>query len=122
DSLDLLAYLNKWSEETRRHEDFQVRTILVVRRTVEKHRIVEELIARRLTLREAAQQFRELDEDVKQVQPEEPRLAAPAENDDAAAYRNVFVWVQAEVSVRPEAEDRLSELEQEMTQERLPQP
>jgi hypothetical protein len=112
-SLDLLVWLQKWSDAERRQEELKARGAPVFHRTTEKNRIVVELIARRLTLREAAQQFRELDEEVSQVQPEVPR--APASDGDEAACRNVITWVRSQLSANPkEADWVVMQLEREM--------
>jgi len=116
DSLDLMVWLQKWGDELHRRDELQTRSGPVFRRTVEKNRIVHELIAHQLTLREAADQFRELEEEVRQAQPDGPD-ALPMNSDDEEMYRNVIVWVRSELAAKPdEAEKVVSELEREMSE------
>ena len=118
DSLDLMMWLRTWADAMQEHEELRARGVPVFRRTVEKNHIVRELLAHHLTMREATDRFRELDEDVRQAQPDLP-TAIPESADDAAASRSVLLWVRSELAAKPdEAEKVVSELEREMCEDR----
>jgi hypothetical protein len=111
ENLDLLRWASKIGDEMRRHEALEARSAPIVRCNYEKHRLVQELIAHRLTLREVLEQFRELNKAVIEADPNKDLQTAL---DEASLRHNLLIWVRKELAYQPsvevEVERKLAEL------------
>jgi hypothetical protein len=112
DSLDLLKWTGKFGDALRQQTALEARAAPVFRRTIEKRRIAHELIAHHLTAREAVDQFRELDVEVAETEPD-PQLRPSL--DEGEARHSVLLWVQAELAQHPGVgEDVVDEIERDI--------
>jgi hypothetical protein len=103
---DLSAVGRVLLTETRREQDLQARDADCLRRLAAKHEVTEALLAGRLSLRRAAELFRQIDEDAGGA------VAAGTDGDDAA-YDNVLAWAETALSDRPGSADELARLRAE---------
>lgn len=103
--------------EMRRSEALEERAEELTRVFEAKKSIITDLVSQRLTLHEAAEQFRQADELIE----EDPEgLVAPykAPLTEKGLYRQVILWVQAELKTDPQqAEQVIPRLQQEMAEE-----
>jgi hypothetical protein len=92
--------------ETRREQDLQARDADCLRRLAAKHEVIDALLAGRLSLRRAAELFRQIDEDA-------GGAAAAGTDGDDAAYDNVLAWAENALPDRPGCADELARLREE---------
>ena len=100
--------------ESRRSEAWRYRAKMVTRNIEVKHAVVHEIIAGRLTLREAVARFQEANQLVENNDRDLlPDYQIPATEE--GVYRQVLAWVRAEVSSLPaeQAQRILTSLEKE---------
>ena len=83
-----LAGSGRWlMAEVHREAELKDRSEAMVRRLMDKQAVIDELFKGGLTLREAGEAFRRLDEEARQE-----KAAATAAATDEASYRNVLAW------------------------------
>ena len=91
--------------EVHREAELKDRSEAMVRRLVDKQAVIDELFKGGLTLREAGEAFRRLDEEARQE-----KAAATEE----ASYRNVLAWARCAASDESNGQARLAQLQREM--------
>jgi hypothetical protein len=104
EKLDLLHWAATIGDEMRRHDALEAHRVSTVRRSFEKHRLVQELIEHRLTLPEVLREFRELNEAVLEVAPSneyQPPL------DEASLRSNLLIWLRKELAQQPSVAAKL---------------
>jgi hypothetical protein len=109
ENLNLTIWTERFLASLRRRQELEVQGIPVVRRTFEKHRIVQDLLAHRLTLWQAADEFRELDEEVHQAKPLDTPSGMMPPFDEEKMCRNVIVWVRVELSNQPDVANKVAD-------------
>ncbi len=101
-----LAGSGRWlMAEVHREAELKDRSEAMVRRLVDKQAVIDELFKGGLTLREAGEAFRRLDEEARQE-----KAAATEE----ASYRNVLAWARGAASDESNGQSRLAQLQREM--------
>jgi hypothetical protein len=105
--------------EMRRAEALEYRANEMSQSLEVKKAVIEDLVAERLTLREAAEQFRRADQPIEN---DPAGLVAPyhAPETEQGRYQQVITWAKVELSDDPEqAEQVIPRLEQEMAEQCL---
>ena len=101
ENLDLLHWASRIGDEMHRNELLTVRSTPILHRAHEKPRLMKELAADRLTVREVLQQFRELNQAVIEAGPEE-KSQPPL--DEASLRDNLLTWLRKELVHQPSIE------------------
>src|SRR5579884_442251 len=103
--------LGRIRHESERREALTRRNRHLIERNTGKHRITEEVFARRLSLLQAAEAFRRLEVATAEEAP--PSAARCDDLSEEALCRNVLTWVRANLSAHPGQAAVLRDLEAE---------
>jgi hypothetical protein len=106
EKLDLVQVASRCGDDMHRSEALEVNQHAIARRWAEQQRIAQELIAGRMTVREALCQFRELNAALREAVPKE-QPQPPLDED--SLRRNLLIWVQKEAADQPSVAAKLEQ-------------
>ena len=106
-----LAGSGRWlMAEVHKEAELNNRGEIIMHRLMGKEAVIDQLFQGSLTLREAGDAFRRLDEEARQDEDD----AAATTVTDEAPYRNVLIWARCAASAESNGQARLAQLQREM--------
>ena len=116
DDLDLAGAGRRLMAEVRKEADLTVRNQASVRRLAGKQQVVDELLTGGLTLQEAGDAFRRLNDETSEAGAgaADATVGAGAAASNEALYCNVLVWADCTAAQEPNRAGRVAQLHAEL--------